>query len=105
MIYHQTADVDVTLTEVADVIWIVDAVSAIAVVSGSFCFSSAAAVSDATTTGDAAITAVSGSFYSLSSAAASDATMTADAVAAVVASYDKCRDILWYPCVLLYSFS
>ena len=46
MIYHQTADVDVTLTEVADVIWIVDAVSAITVVSGSFCFSSAAAVSE-----------------------------------------------------------
>ena len=79
MTYHQTADVAVNLTEAVDAAWIVDVdvASATTVVSGLSCFSSAAA--------------------------ASDAAMTVDA--AVDASYNGIQGyLLWYPCVLLYSF-
>jgi len=77
--YHQTADVAVNLTEAVDAAWIVDVdvASATTVVSGLSCFSSAAAVSEMA--------------------------MTADAV--VDASYNGIQGyLLWYPCVLLYSF-
>lgn len=79
MTYHQTADVAVNLTEAVDAAWIVDVdvASATTVVSGLSCFSSAAAVSEMA--------------------------MTADAV--VDASYNGIQGyLLWYPCVLLYSF-
>ena len=79
MTYHQTADVAVNLTEAVDAAWIVDVdvASATTVVSGLSCFSSAAA--------------------------GSEMAMTADAV--VDASYNGIQGyLLWYPCVLLYSF-
>ncbi|SCI57880.1 Uncharacterised protein [uncultured Clostridium sp.] len=107
MTYHQTADVAVNLTEAVDAAWIVDVdvASATTVVSGLSCFSSAAAASDAAMTVDAAVAiiAVSGLSCFSSAAAVSEMAMTADAV--VDASYNGIQGyLLWYPCVLLYSF-